>query len=162
MVVAVPDDLDVALTPEWLTCALQPRFPGVDVRTVERGPIVERLSTNARFTIGGTLPSGLPDRLCIKGYFSELGRTIAFVGAPEAGFYRDLAGPTGVRTLRAVYADVDPKSNHGVVITHDEAAAGGEFLDGNSPFTIEQAADALTELARLHAGTWMASQWADR
>ncbi len=160
MAVAVPDDLDVALTPEWLTSALQPRYPGVEVHTVERGPVVERLSTNVRFTIDGRLPEDLPRQLCIKGYFSEFGHTIAFVGEPEAGFYRDLAESTGVRTLRSVYADVDPKSRHGVVITRDEAAAGGDFLDGNSPFAVDQVADALTELARLHAGTWETTQWA--
>ena len=160
MATAVPDDLDVALSPEWLTSALAPRFGDVEVRRVERGPVVERLSTNARFTIDGHLPDDLPRRLCIKGYFSELGRAIAAVGEPEASFYRDLAGPSGVRTLRCVYADVHPDSRHGVVITRDEVAGGGEFLDGNSPFTVEQAADALTELARLHAATWMSPRWA--
>jgi hypothetical protein len=157
---AVPDDLDMALTPEWLTCALRPRFPGVEVSTVERGPVVERLSTNARFTIDGQLPPQLPRQLCIKGYFSEVGRTIAFVGEPEAAFYRDLAGSTGIRTLRPVYADVEPRTRHGVVITCDEAAAGGQFLDGNSSFTVDQVADALGELAKLHTATWMATPWA--
>lgn len=160
MTVDVPDDLNVALTPRWLTSALQPRFPGVEVRAVERGPVVERLSTNACFTINATGPADLPRRLCIKGYYSEVGRSIAFVGEPEAGFYRDLAESTGVRTLLCVYAAVDPATRHGVVITRDEVAEGGQFLDGNSPFTSDQAADALTELARLHAATWMAERWA--
>jgi hypothetical protein len=159
MALVVPDDLDVAMTPAWLTCALQPRFPGIEVHTVERGATVERLSTNARFRIDGQLPAGTPRHLCIKGYFSDVGRTIAFVGEPEACFYRLLAEATGVRTLRPVYADVDLQSRHGVVITHDEAAAGGEFLDGNSPFTAERAADALAEFARLHAYTWNAPRW---
>lgn len=160
MAVAVPDDLDMALTPQWLTCALQPRFPGLEVRAVARGPVVERLSTNARFTIESVGVADVPRRLCIKGYFSDVGRTIGFVGEPEAAFYRDLAESTGVRTLSCVYADVDPKTRHGVVITRDEAAAGGEFLDGNSPFGVDQAADALAELARLHASTWTAERWA--
>ena len=82
-------------------------------------------------------------------------------GEPEAAFYRDLAESTGVRTLSCVYADVDPKTRHGVVITRDEAAAGGEFLDGNSPFAVDQAADALAELARLHASTWTADALGD-
>jgi hypothetical protein len=159
MTVAVPDDLGVALSPEWLTAAVQPRFPGVHVRTVARGPVVERLSTNARFTIDCDGYPDAPRHLCIKGYFSDLGRTIGFVGEPEAGFYRDLADVTGVATLRGVYADIHPATRHGVVITRDEVADGAEFLDGNSPFTAEQAADALTELARLHARTWMDARW---
>lgn len=64
--VAVPADLTTALTPQWLTAALQPRFPGTEVCSVARGPIVERLSTNARFAIdcAGEAPTDLPTRLC--------------------------------------------------------------------------------------------------
>ncbi|BBX04908.1 aminoglycoside phosphotransferase [Mycolicibacterium moriokaense] len=161
MGVAVPEDIDVALSPGWLTQALQPRFPGIEIRAVQRGPVVERLSTNARFIVDYDGDFDLPRHLCIKGYFSELGRHIAHVGEPEAYFYRDLAVVSGIRTLHCVYADVHPDSRHGVVITRDEAAAGGDFLDGNSPFDVDQAADALTELARLHATTWRAQMWAD-
>jgi Ser/Thr protein kinase RdoA (MazF antagonist) len=48
-----------------------------------------------------------------------------------------------------------------VVITQDEVAAGGEFLDGNSPLSVDQVAEALSELARLHAATWMDRRWKD-
>jgi hypothetical protein len=124
------------------------------VRSVERGPVVERLSTNARFTIECDADAGVPQRLCIKGYFGEAGRQIKFVGEPEASFYRDLAPSTGVRTLNAVYADVDPKTRHGVVITEDVISAGGEFLDGSHSYTVDQVANSLEEFARLHAQTW--------
>ncbi|QZH58306.1 aminoglycoside phosphotransferase family protein [Mycolicibacterium farcinogenes] len=159
--VAVPADLTTALTPQWLTAALQPRFPGTEVCSVTRGPIVERLSTNARFAIdcAGEAPTDLPTRLCIKGYFSDVGRAIAHVGEPEATFYRDLAEPSGIRTLRSVYADVDPQTRHGVVITEDMVAAGGEFLDPADVFTTEQVSEALAELAKLHAFTWMSPRW---
>jgi hypothetical protein len=82
------------------------------------------------------------------------------VGEPEAFFYRDLAGPAGVRTLHSVYADVDPETRHGVVITEDVVADGGVFLDGRSTYTPEQAASSLGELAQLHAATWMQPRWA--
>lgn len=56
----VPDTLEEALSPQWLTTALQPSFPGVAVREVIPGPIVDRVSTNARFTIvcDGRSPRG--------------------------------------------------------------------------------------------------------
>jgi aminoglycoside phosphotransferase (APT) family kinase protein len=76
------------------------------------------------------------------------------VGEPEARFYATLAGATGVRTLRAAYADVHPETRHGVVITEDVVAAGGEFLDALSPYSPEQTAQSLGELARLHASSW--------
>ena len=152
----VPDSLDELLTPEWLTAALSSRFPGVHVTAVTPGPVVERLSTNARFRIEcePEIPRGLSPNLCAKGYFSEQGRSIAHVGEPEAGFYRDFAEPVGIRTLRAVWADVHPDTRHGVVITEDVVAAGGVFLDATNPCSVEQTASLVGELARLHAYAW--------
>ena len=152
----VPESLDALLEPAWLTAALGARFPGVQVVGVTPGPVVERISTNARFRIecDGDLPEGLVPTLCAKGYFSELGRALAHVGEPEARFYRDLADATGVHTLRSVYADVHPGTRHGVVITEDVIEAGGTFLDALSPYSPDQVARSLEELARLHGATW--------
>jgi hypothetical protein len=161
--VPVPDTLEQALSPDWLTAALQPRFPGIEVSAVVSGPVVDRISTNARFSIecASGIPDGLSPALCVKGYFNEIGRTARYIGAPEAGFYRDLAAATGVRTLRSVYADIDPATQHGVVITEDVASQGGTFLDGNSPYTPDQTAQTLAEFARLHAATWSDPRYTD-
>jgi hypothetical protein len=154
--VEVPDSLDELLTPDWLTAALSTRFPGVRVTSVTPGPVVERVSTNARFRIecDGPLPTGLVPTLCAKGYFAEAGRVSAAAGVPEACFYRDMAADTGVRTLKSVWADVDPETNHGVVITEDVVEAGAVFRDTLTPCTVEQTADLLAEAARLHAYAW--------
>ena len=74
----VPATLDELLTPEWLTAALSQRFPSVKVTGVIPGPVVNRLSTNARFAIESAdgLPEGLAPTLCAKGYFSEMGRPL--------------------------------------------------------------------------------------
>ena len=95
-------------------------------------------------------PRGGPSSsLCVKGYFNEFGWIARHVGEPEAFFYRDLAAPAGIRTLSSVYADVDPETRHGVVITEDVVADGGVFLDGRSPYTPEQTAASLSELATV-------------
>ncbi|BBZ40235.1 phosphotransferase family protein [Mycobacterium conspicuum] len=157
--VPVPDALEQALSPDWLTAALQPQFPGIAVSAVVPGPVVDRISTNARFS--AECADGRSLALCVKGYFNEIGRTARYVGAPEAFFYRDLAASTGVRTLRSVYADIDPVTQHGVVITEDVASQGATFLDGNSPYTPDQTADTLVEFARLHAATWADPRYID-
>lgn len=165
----VPDTLEEALTPAWLSTALATSFPGIEVTAVEGGPIVSRVSTNARFTIecDGGVPDGLSPNLCVKGYFTDLGqREARSAGVPEVCFYRDLATPTGVRTLRSVYADLDTASLASVVITEDVVAEGATFLDPLSEYTVDQTAQSLTELARLHAATWMdpavgAAKWLD-
>jgi hypothetical protein len=156
---AVPDTLDEVLTPAWLDQALGQRFPQVKVANVTRGPVVSRVSTNARFRVeyDGTMPPGLATDLCVKGYFTDWSETAALsrtAGEPEALFYRDLADAAGVRTLRSVYADVDPSTRHGVVITEDVAAAGATFLDALSDYTVDQAAASLEQYAILHGRTW--------
>lgn len=158
----VPDTLPEALSPQWLTSALHPRYPGLQVRKVDPGPIVDRVSTNARFTIEcmGGVPENLSPDLCVKGYFNEQGRETRAAGEPEACFYRDLADATGVRTLRSVYADFDEHTRHGVVITEDVVAAGGSFLDAGSSFTPDQVAQSLEQFAQLHAATWGNPAWA--
>jgi Phosphotransferase enzyme family len=153
---AVPETLQEALSPRWLTAALAPRFPGIEVTAVDAGLVIERVSTVALFTIdcAGGVPDGLSPQLCVKGYFNEIGRGARSIGEPEAYFYRDLAVTTGVRTLRPVYADIDPVTRHGVVITEDLGAAGGTFLDAASDYTPDQAAASLAQFAQLHAATW--------
>jgi hypothetical protein len=156
-VVPVPSTLTDLYSPSWLSSALDQRFPGVKVTEVTPGPVISRVSTNARFRIDcdGRRPSGLAANLCAKGYFSADGWSARKVGGIEVAFYRDLAARTGVRTLRSVYADVDPQTGHGVVITEDVVAQGATFLDATSFYTPALAEQSLSELARLHAATWL-------
>jgi hypothetical protein len=158
----VPNTLEEAMDPSWLSAALGQQFPGVTVASVVPGPIVSRVSTNARFRIecDGPLPPGLPADLCIKGYFTDQSDSAAAsrsAGVPEALFYRHLARGTGVRTLECFYADVDPATNHGVIITGDVAAAGATFLDALSAYSADQAAQSIEQYAVLHGRTWGAS-----
>ena len=121
----VPESLEEVLTPGWLTAALQPSYPGVRVAAVIPGPVISRVATNARFRIecAGERPDGLPADLCVKGYFGESGRAYRDAGIPEALFYRDVVGSTGMRTLRSLYADSTRRPG-GVVLTEDVVAAG--------------------------------------
>ena len=70
----MPDELDEVLSPSWLTAALGERHSGIDVTGVVPGPVVSRVSTNARFSIecAGELPAGLSRDLCVKGYFGAM------------------------------------------------------------------------------------------
>jgi thiamine kinase-like enzyme len=153
---AVPETLEELLSPTWLTAALAERYPGILVTEVTPGPVISRVSTNARFriTCAGGVPEGLSPDLCVKGYFGDVGRASRQAGEAEVCFYRDLAERTGVRTLTAVYADIDPSTHHGVVITEDVVAEGASFLDPRSDYTPDQAAESLEQFATLHAATW--------
>jgi hypothetical protein len=156
---AVPDTLAEVLEPTWLTRALGRRSPGARVASVTPGPIVARVSVNARFAVeyDGDVPPDLPSNLCVKGYFTDCLDTAADArrtGIPEAMFYRTLAATSGVRTLECLYADIDPETQHGVVITADVAAEGATFLDALSPYDADQTAESLEQYAILHGRSW--------
>jgi hypothetical protein len=156
---AVPDLLSEALSPEWLSEALGERFPGIRVTHVDKGEVIARVSTNARFRIhcDAGLPPGLPEHLCIKGYFADCSDAAAqsrSAGGPEVLFYRELSSGAGIRTLPTFYADVDPVTEHGVVITEDVVERGAVFLDALSPYGPDQVAMSLDQLAVLHGRTW--------
>jgi aminoglycoside phosphotransferase (APT) family kinase protein len=55
---------------------------------------------------------------------------------------------------------VDPTTNHGVVITEDVVVDGATFLDALSPYSVDQAAMSLEQLAILHGRTWATSRLA--
>ena len=155
----VPDTLEEVLDPVWLSRALGRRYPGVKVASVALGPIVARVSVNARFVVeyDGVVPAGLPSNLCVKGYFTDCLESAAAArrtGIPEAMFYRTLVAASGVRTLECVYADIDPTTEHGVVITADVAAEGSTFLDALSDYTSDQVAESLGQYAILHGRSW--------
>jgi Phosphotransferase enzyme family len=154
--VTTPGTVEELLSPEWLSLALGAEFPGIQVTEVIRGPVVSRVSTNIRFRIecADGVPDGLAPGLCAKCYFTEVGWPARRTGIIEASFYRDLAPRVGTRTLRSRYADVDPETGHGIVITEDAIAQGGTFLDATSPYTPDQVAQSLGQFARLHAATW--------
>ena len=159
----MPDTLEEVLDPQWLSAALGQRFSGLEVMSVVPGPVVSRISTNARFRIEcrDGLPPGLPADLCIKGYFADCSDTAAAArsaGVPEALFYRHLAGHSGVRTLDCFYSNVDAVTQHGVVITGDVAAHGATFLDALSPFSADQVAQSLEQYAILHGRSWDVGQ----
>jgi hypothetical protein len=156
-VVKVPETLAELLTPEWLTAALQRRYPGTAVTRLVPGTVATRISTNAFLEIECAGGSGArpPARLCAKGYFRDTGNwPYRSAGEAEAYFYRDLVDAIGVRTLPVAYADVDPETKHGVVITADIAAEGSTFVDPLQPRSPSEVAGSLEHYAEVHGRTW--------
>ena len=102
--------------------------------------------------------------LCIKGYFADCSDAAVLsrsAGEPEVLFYRELSADVGIRTLPCVYAEVDPVTRHGVVITEDVLAGGAVFLDALSPYAPDQVAQSLDQLAILHGRSWASAHLAE-
>jgi hypothetical protein len=150
----IPETLEEATSAEWLSRALD-----TPVLSVTTGEVDNRVSTNQPVHV--ELADGTARDLWVKGYFSDLGRQYRTAGVPEAAFYRDVVGRTGVRTLRAAVAAVDFETQDNVVVTEDELGSGGRFLHALDPYTPEQAVETLDQLATLHASTWLDPELAD-
>ena len=139
-----------AARPQWLTAALGLRFPGVARRGrhsgAGRGTAVDQ--TRFRIECDGESRPGSRRRSAPRATSpSSDGRSRTSARPRPAS--TATSPPSGVHTLRSVYADVNPETRHGVVITEDVIEAGGTFLDALSPYSPDQVAASLEELARF-------------
>ncbi|MET0378777.1 MAG: phosphotransferase [Spongiibacteraceae bacterium] len=118
---------------------------------------LKTMATKVRFEVDyEDAPASAHRAFCIKGFFGEgalIGATIANSQA-EANWYLKFAPHSRVRTPICRYAAIDPQSGHGIVIMEDVVAAGGRFLSALEPYSPDQAAASLDQLARLHAEHW--------
>jgi len=139
-----PAPLDAAevLSPDWLTIAL-----GRPVSTVTEVWRQENVATKIRFTADD-------EALCVKGYFGPSSAAFIATGSREARFYSELAPMLPLQTPACVYTGIDPETKHGVVIMRDLVPEGTTFLTALSPYSSDQVAATLEQLAAMHAATW--------
>jgi hypothetical protein len=149
-----PTDEGIALSPAWLTAALERRHPGVVVTDVEVRERIKTVATKVRFhvTYAESRPE-LPTDLCIKGFFTDDWQQRPGL-TTEAVFYRDVASTLPVRVPPCEYAGVDESSGHGLVLMHDLVVGGATFGDPSDTLTADESAAVLDQLAHLHAATW--------
>lgn len=146
-----PVELDDLLASDWLAS----HIPGEDGVTITGVTVVEKVKTVAtkvRFSIEHE--DGSTRDLCVKGYFEDPGRQMPGTGRTEAHFYRHLAPSLSITIPNAVYSAFDETLPHSVIVMDDLVAGGATFFSPLSPFSVEQSATTLDEMARFHAGHW--------
>jgi hypothetical protein len=150
----VPATVEDALAPEWLSEALAPTSRG---RRVTSSQIVEEIrtvATKVRFTAQFE-GEDKPQAFCIKGLFNvdEMTARGGSTMIREADFYSLIGPNVDVRTPECVATVVDRDRQQGTIVMRDLIAAGARFCSALEPFTAEDAAASLEQIARLHAGT---------
>jgi aminoglycoside phosphotransferase (APT) family kinase protein len=146
----VPQTLARALDPDWLSQALAPVTGGAPVTQVATVEVIRTMATKVRFTVN---VGGRIDGFCLKAFLDvdpENARGGA-VSIKEADFYAELAPHVGVRVPQCVAAIVDREAQFGVIIMRDLIRDGTRFCTALEPFTRDEAAQSLEQLARLHA-----------
>ena len=149
------------VTLEWLSNALQTRYPGACVTAMSvAGALVgtaSKLKLNLEYNEVGAAHA-LPRTAYLKGGFhGRAQRELAGRAYVQEGlFYRDLAPQLSVNLPACYLAIVDPETNQGIVLLEDLTQRGVTFGRATQPLSVTGAAAALDELAKLHACGWQA------
>ena len=152
-----PHQVDAA----WLTAALHHAGVGAGARVRDAKPEsvgTGQMGRSVRFALTweGEPEDGLP--VSVVGKFPSDDPTSRATGSAqgayekEVRFYRELRDTVGIRTPGCFFAEVDVASGDFVMLLEDLApAVPGDQLAGCS---VDQAALALAEAAKLHAPRW--------
>jgi hypothetical protein len=144
------------ITAHWLTAALRASDPDLEVRAVE----IEKIGTgqtgaNYRLHLDA---DGLPPTLVAKTAAGDRAarERVSQGYRSEVGFYTVLRNRVRIRTPRCWHAEISDDNCTFVLLLDDLAPARpGVQADG---CTVEQARDAVRNLAGLHAPLWNDSE----
>ena len=143
------------VTPEWLTAKLNASGIRGAVRDISWQAIgAGQVGENARFhlTGEGDLPNTLVGKFPSTNALSrQLGMALNNYGR-EVYFYSQLSETVDIQVPRCFAAEINPESHNFVLILED--LAPGVQIDQMSECTIDRAALALQELAKLHGPRW--------
>ena len=144
----VPDTLEGALDPGFLSQAL-----GRAVSHVEEVEVLKTVATKARFVV--TYDDGVRDALCLKGLLGvdEMVKLGGMTCVLEGDFYLKLAPQVNVQVPEAVAVVTDREAQQSILIMKDVIAGGGKFCSALDPFSADEAADSLQQIANLHAAS---------
>lgn len=168
--IRLPREID-QISPEFLTEALQRRFPGITVTGVAIPFVHHGFTTIVRLELEldeAGRRSGLPSRIILKGGFEPETRGIAgeFAIGPflmEVGAYRTIPG-LGLNMPDCYFAEVDMDEAEGpqiILLMEDLLERGAVFGHGLVPHTVEQVRNRLTAVAAFHARTWDSPELAE-
>jgi len=142
------------ITPEWMTAALARRHP--DARVAEVELLVRDDGTNCRARFGVRYARGVgPATVFMKKVDPA---HVALIEATSGLFHEPRLFASGVSLPvdhPLVYAAIiDEPAKSWLMVMEDVVARGADPRDATRPMTVEQAANGLRGLARLHARFW--------
>lgn len=124
---------------------------GAPVRSVRALDGTTGTTDRSRLALSG---EGIPDSVFVKTAATDAGTRffggLARLGEVEVGFYRDLRPALGIEAPEALAARFDPRTGRFLIVLEDLVARGASFVDTRTPLSVDQAAAALSTLARLH------------
>lgn len=153
--VPIPRSLD-ELTADWLSGALQTRFPGVRVATCEVKEVIGGSATKVQLSVtyDGDAAGQLPSRFYAKTALEEHAMPIVPGNAQEIRFYSEVAPEVPVRVPTFYYGAVADDLSQSILLLEDLTLADATFCRATEAMSTDQAATVVEQLAALHALWW--------
>lgn len=155
------------ITPAWLTRTLQPLWPGVEMRSLERLDDHSGTTTRARLRITYADPASaeiLPRTVFVKIAPRRIKQRVfvdlAKLGHTEVSFYNHIRPTVPVRAPEAYLAKSAAGGVDFVLLLEDLTASGCRVSDVRRGCGVEEARAVVTELAKLHATFWESPRFA--
>lgn len=153
------------VTPEWLTEALSPRFPGIRIAGYQRGSIYAGTSSSAQLVLDYAERAGhagLPEAVYIKGGFNDVMRRRVWQGLiQEAQFYVHFGDKMPVNISGYFFAGIDEEAKQGILLLEDLSARKVRFGSNLVPVSADLMARILEQMALYHGKFWQAPLLAD-
>jgi len=146
----IPSDW-AAITPAWMTRALAPHFPGCRVREVRIELRDDGTNRRARLALAYEEGVAGPATVFLKGADPKHARLIAATSGlfdETRLFASGLSLP--VDCPKAFAALIDEPGMDFLLVLEDVVARGADPRDSTRPLSVDQAANGLRALARLH------------
>ena len=151
-----PGAIDDVLDPAWLRWALLGLGPDDRITAIQRLGGVKTVAEKVRFAVTTSGPDGeRTAAYCVKGHFGD---GIESLGT-EARVYRDLLPSIDVRAPGAHYVGIDEGTGRALLVLDDLVSDGATFNHDAEPYPVDRCRQGLSQLARLHAGTWGEHRW---
>jgi aminoglycoside phosphotransferase (APT) family kinase protein len=150
---SIPQDWD-AITPEWMTTALSARHPGATVDTVKVALRDDGTNKRARLELTYSAGSG-PATVFAKAVDPAHAELVALTSGL---FHEPRLFASGIPLPLdhpSVYvALIDEQRSDFLMIMEDVVVRGGDPRDSTRPMTVDQVANGVRGLARLHSAYW--------
>lgn len=160
----VISDIPLPTTPEgvtaqWLSEALEYRYPGTVVESAVIEDTLWGTSTKIRVRLGYNKRGreyGLPATLIVKGGFEEHSPSMKEMYVNEIRCYRDAIPFVEMNVPQCYFAGIDPSPGayQSIVIMEDLNTRGARFCHALQPQSYRQVARRFDAMARYHAQTW--------
>lgn len=151
------------VTADWMSAALQARWPGVRVSALRRGAVFgyKQNKFKAHLQYAAPRPADAPDSVVVKGNFpaeEDPSTGSAWAMATELRSLRDVV-PLVTAPVMPQWHYIGVRDDASAIVMEDLTPTGASFFDAFTPLSLPQARAFIDAFARLHASSWNSAQF---